>query len=112
MKKIKLKHVEKAIIDIYEGKVKHGKVEGYEQESFCGTNCCIWGHANAIAGNRVFKIDSFSFKELTEFGEKGEYENRLFKAMNNFDSKISRFVKIMKHFKRWPKGAKTKKSNR
>ena len=46
MKTITLKHIEKAIVDISRGQVKHGKATAYAQRSVCGTACCIAGHAN------------------------------------------------------------------
>ncbi len=96
-KKITLKHVKQAIKDIYSGKDRHGELNSYNQETFCGTSCCIFGHANAIAGNKPFKerykaLDAY---EANQRKQRTQLGKRLYMLMGSGRATINDFVKLL-----------------
>jgi hypothetical protein len=109
MKTITLKHIEKAIVDISRGQVKHGKATAYAQRSVCGTACCIAGHANQIAGNPMPKESAFFYDLLEKLSNsRDEYKNRLTDILDDPEAKIGSFVKLMRRSGRWKESYYTK----
>ena len=71
-KRINLSHVRTAFEIIKENGKKYEETNiGYRQESFCGTSCCLWGHAALVAGRYTAKEFSKE-KESSNFWEEPE----------------------------------------
>lgn len=47
-KNIQLKHLERVVDDLLDGKEKHGPAKKYDQTVWCGTKSCVLGHAYAL----------------------------------------------------------------
>lgn len=55
MKVPTINHVRKAIKIAEHGGKKYSGIKGkvgYDQGAWCGTSCCVWGHALILAGNK------------------------------------------------------------
>lgn len=61
MKKITIKILKDTLADILKGK-SHGVAKYYDQREWCGTSCCLLGHAYMKAGNKTFTTSFFSEK--------------------------------------------------
>ncbi len=93
---ITLEHVIQAVKDLKAGVERHGEVARYEQRSFCGTSCCVFGHANALAGNKLFIANTQALEEL----EKGywhgtELRRSLVSLMLNGRAPLQFFVDLL-----------------
>ena len=45
---ITLEHLREALRRVQAGELPEG--HGYDQGNWCGTSCCLWGHAHVVAG--------------------------------------------------------------
>ena len=56
---------------------KYGEINiSYNQATFCGTSCCLWGHASIVAGRYTAK-DFFDAQEKFEFLSQSEIHDDL-----------------------------------
>ena len=99
-KPIRIKHIRKVVNDIVKGKTVHGYAKKYDQSSWCGTSCCVMGHAWFEAGN---KLDNYSIAPISWAVANIEdnmlrlmkkYPDLMF-LMESFDSKIEDIKKAL-----------------
>lgn len=78
--KVTEKHLRKVIKDLFQGVTDHGVAKDYDQANWCGTACCVFGHAYHLAGGREketnlldYRSDFFDAFE-TKHGHKEAYK--------------------------------------
>jgi hypothetical protein len=101
-KKVTMAHIKKAVKDIAKGKESHGEAKSFDQSQWCGTSCCVLGHAWAIAGNGFSqdlsiedRMDFWDAFDETKYSI-SEKNPRLYALLKDHTTKIEQFKKFLK----------------
>jgi len=79
-KEITVDHVRQALEIIKDGgKDYNGQRVNYSQPNFCGTACCLWGHASIVAGRytaeEIYKSEYYGLTHDELSRHLGEWED-------------------------------------
>ena len=114
-KKITLDHVRKALRIIKKGGKKYGRtIVKYDQENYCGTACCLWGHAALVAKRCTVReitkdADGIVYSDLVRQrwawrDGKSKLKKELARLMKNGTTKIEQFEKAFRFHKNAGRG--------
>jgi len=93
-----LDHIRAALKIAKKGSHKYKGIEmpvEFDQGSWCGTSCCVWGHAMLLAGNTKIvtekdgeRADDFATTQLGKFAMKGARHRALQIMMGTFSDDV------------------------